>query len=896
MASSSVEGFIINGLSSIDILGYSVSNAGDVNGDGLDDIIIAASLADPNGSFSGQSYVVFGSTGDFASPLNLSTLNGSNGFKINGIAVRDQSGYSVSGAGDINGDGIDDLILGANLADPNGSASGQSYVVFGSKNGFAADFNLSALDGSNGFKINGIAAGDRSGTSVSRAGDVNGDGVDDLIVGARGADSNGESSGQSYVVFGKRGGFSADIDLSSLNGTNGFILNGVEAGDNSGVSVSDAGDINGDGIDDLIIGASDDPLGATPPNPNNPSPGQSYVVFGKRSGFSASLDLADLDGSNGFKINGISPDDGLGYAVSSAGDVNGDGFDDLVIGAYGADPNSQTFAGESYVVFGSGNGFGASLNLADLDGSNGFKINGIATYDVSGSAISSAGDVNGDGFDDVLIGAPYASPDGKFKAGESYVVFGSGNGFGASLNLADLDGSNGFKINGILAGDISGVAVSTAGDVNGDGFDDLVIGAAYASPNSISKAGQSYVIFGKSEIGSSGTFELSQLVNSITGTENADILIGGDQADTIKGLGGNDILQGNGGNDLISGGDGRDTIFGGTGNDLLDGGSGADSLFGEAGNDTLNGGEGNDSLNGGEGNDSLNGGEGNDSLNGGAGNDSLIGGAGNDSLIGGAGNDSFVGSRGSDVIDGGDGIDTVDYSSLRSAVTLKAIGILDKGVAGTDTLVKIDTVIGNSSFVNTLDAMGPEDDSTAIINADLANNSLTVFNLLGGVPILNFEVVNFVNVTGTANNDSIAGDAATNVLIGGGGSDTLNGRGGIDTLIGVDPNSPTAGQGEIDTLIGGTGADLYVLGDMNTLFYSFSGNSDFAAISGFETGSDKVQLKGVIGDYVFSGIGTASASIFQDTNGNGVLDSGTDDLVAMLSGNSFNTTDIIFAV
>src|SRR4028119_1835166 len=121
--------------------------------------------------------------------------------------------------------------------------------------------------------------------------------------------------------------------------------------------------------------------------------------------------------------------------------------------------------------------FEPTFNLSTLNGSNGFAINGIADGDQSGSSVSSAGDVNGDGFDDLIIGARYADPNGINAAGQSYVVFGSNSGFGADLNLWDLDGSKGFAINGIAAGDISGRSVSSAGDVNGDGFDDLIIGA-----------------------------------------------------------------------------------------------------------------------------------------------------------------------------------------------------------------------------------------------------------------------------------------------------------------------------------------------------------------------------------------------------------------------------------
>ena len=484
-------GFTINGIDAVDRSGRSVSSAGDVNGDGFDDVIIGALNADPNGnSGAGESYVVFGSGSGFAASLELSSLDGTNGFTINGIDAIDQSSRSVSGAGDVNGDGFDDLIIGADGADPNGqSGAGESYVVFGRDSGFAATLDLSSLDGTNGFTINGIDASDFSGISVSSAGNVNGDGFDDLIIGALGADPNGKSyAGESYVVFGNDSGF-ASLDLSSLNGTNGFTINGIDSGDWSGTSVSSAGDVNKDGFDDVIIGAR-----FASPNGNSVA-GESYVVFGSDGGFAASLELSSLNGTNGFTINGIDGRDQLGISVSSAGDVNKDGFDDVIIGALGADPNGRSSAGESYVVFGSDSGFGASFNLSSLDGTNGFTINGVDGGDFSGYSVSGAGDVNGDGFDDLIIGARRADPNGKSDAGESYVVFGRSS-FAASLELSSLDGSNGFILNGIDASDFSGYSVSGAGNVNGDGFDDLIIGARDANPNGKSDAGESYVVFG----------------------------------------------------------------------------------------------------------------------------------------------------------------------------------------------------------------------------------------------------------------------------------------------------------------------------------------------------------------------------------------------------------------
>ncbi|MBE9102003.1 hypothetical protein [Vacuolonema iberomarrocanum] len=663
-------GFVINGVEERDFSGRSVSDAGDINGDGFDDLIIGASSANPNGERSGESYVVFGSDQGFDPSLELANLDGSNGFVINGISTYDSSGRSVSSAGDINGDGFDDLIIGApevgNFYCSRGCyeplAFGESYVVFGGNQGFAANLEIADLDGNNGFTFNGIDTGDYSGWLVSDAGDINGDGLDDLIIGSL--------RGESYVIFGSDQGFAENLDPTDLDGNNGFVLNGIDEGDFSGRSVSGAGDVNGDGFDDLIIGASRADANG------NEDAGESYVVFGSSQGFDPSLELVDLDGSNGFVLNGIDEGDGSGYSVSGAGDINGDGFDDLIIGAYNGSSYGNLAAGGSYVVFGSDQGFAASVNLADLDGRNGFTLNTILETNGSGRSVSGVGDINSDGFDDLIIGALSADPNAD-NSGQSYVIFGSDQGFAASLDPRDLDGSNGFALNGIDAGDFSGRSVSGAGDINGDGIADLIIGASGADPNG-DGSGESYVVFGRQAptpddnvlVGTNGRDVIFALAGNdrvsglegndrLAGQEGNDRLIGGAGGDNLLGGSGQDTLLGGADDDRLLGGTDDDRLNGNGGNDRLVGGAGIDTLRGDAGADTLVGGVANDTLLGGGGNDRLLGSAGDDSLNGQSGNDILRGGIGNDVLRGGIGNDRLIGNQGNDLITTGEGSDRI---------------------------------------------------------------------------------------------------------------------------------------------------------------------------------------------------------------------------------------------
>jgi hypothetical protein len=617
-------GYVFSGPGPGQRSGRSVPSAGDVNGDGIDDIVIGG----------GNGFVVFGGLANLAAldaldgsvdgRIEPNSLNGANGFRL-----RVGGSFEVSGAGDVNGDGFADVMV----SNPGGHPNGAAYVVYGGS-GMPADVDLTTLNGSNGFKLTGVAIGDNTGYSCDTAGDINGDGLDDMIVGANFASPNGTYSGASYVVFGRGGGMGANLDLSTLDGTNGFKLSGVLARDEAGVNVSTAGDINGDGFDDLIIGA---PWS----NANNTlKSGQAYVVFGKAGGFAANLNLSTLNGTNGFSFTGGAQNDSSGRRVNNAGDVNGDGFDDMVISGGGNATNAP-----AYVVFGKATPFAANINLSSLTGLDGFRITGVGN---NTTPISSAGDVNGDGFDDILIGNLGGGANGSY-AGIAYVIYGKATsamgGFAASIDTSSLNGTNGFILNGVKQFDqAGGRGVSSAGDVNGDGLDDLLVGGFGADPNG-GESGETYLVYGR----------MPETAVTLTGTAAWQKLVGGNFADTFLNVGFGDSVYANGGNDVVKfkeldngvtvggrfpttvldGGDGIDTLdFSGLaspeGRDMetqvnfglpspaiqnfenLIGSRFGDRIFGSDIANTLNGGKGNDRIDGRMGSDRLIGGKGND--------------------------------------------------------------------------------------------------------------------------------------------------------------------------------------------------------------------------------------------------------------------------------------------
>jgi hypothetical protein len=270
-------------------------------------------------------------------------------------------------------------------------------------------FDLASLlpenggNGSAGVTLFGVDQADQSGAAVHHIGDMNGDGFDDVLVGAYrsgGPASFASDAGKKFVFFGMADwSATPPVELATLNGSNGFTIQGGYRF----VAVSSAGDVNGDGFDDLLLGT---PYGRGAGDSSFPA-GESYVVFGKADWTSTpTIDLGKLNGSNGFTLFGVGRLDDSGRAVSAAGDVNGDGFDDLLVGAWLAE-DALVNQGESYVVFGRSD-WSPTLNLASLNGFNGFTLVGADAYDLSGNPVSAAGDVNGDGFDDLLIAAQFA--------------------------------------------------------------------------------------------------------------------------------------------------------------------------------------------------------------------------------------------------------------------------------------------------------------------------------------------------------------------------------------------------------------------------------------------------------------------------------------------------------
>ncbi len=375
-------------------------------------------------------------------------------------------GLSVRSAGDVNGDGYDDVIIAAPETISNGVTTGAAYVVFGNQSG--ADIDLEAIaQGNGGFAIYGIE-GSFTGSAVSGAGDVNGDGLADLIVGAQAKDNE---TGGAYVVFGKPTTETVDLAAVTQDGnTEGFFIKGPAERSLTGNAVAYAGDVNGDGKADVVLSAPT----------TNSNTGAAYIVYGKSDG--SAVDLAtDLAGL-GFSIADIATEAALEISIGGLGDFNGDGFDDVILGA----PATNNREGAAYIVFGSDTE--TNTDTGSLAAGQGGRV--LLGTDSFGSAaevgysVSGLGDINNDGLGDAVVGSPKALD----NDGVAFVVYGSASTSPLPLN-ANPPASDGFLIRGGTEGGQLGSSVSGAGDVNNDGYFDIVLASPAEAPGT-------YVVFG----------------------------------------------------------------------------------------------------------------------------------------------------------------------------------------------------------------------------------------------------------------------------------------------------------------------------------------------------------------------------------------------------------------
>ncbi len=652
----------------------SIDSAGDINGDGFDDLIVGAPfMSSSYYSSEGAAYVIYGNAGGFSSVVDTSALNGSSGFRIDGASYYGYLGDSVSSAGDVNGDGFDDLLI---TAPGEFNGYGATYIIFGQNTGFGASVDVNALDGSNGFSIIGAIDGN-DGINIDNVGDFNGDGFDDILLSHISEDYESEA----YIVFGKESGFSSEIELLNMQEEDGLRITGFGYNE-EGLSLSKAGDLNGDGIDDVIIGDYSY-YGGT---------GASYVVFGSTTGFGSTFDVENLDGSNGFVIYGNQEDDSSGFSVSGGGDINGDGFGDLLIGAPGVRNNGFYDVGASYVLFGDENGFDASFNLQSIDGDNGIRLLGLDAYHRGGTHVSFAGDVDGDGFDDVLVTSEEANYDG----GESYLIYGKdyqndidilGTPGDDIINVTEND-QNIFLVGGndiVNIGEVENVKISTDRDTTikfeagGNTIRRATIRALGLSSTSVSIGssskpltkdnGRYILLLPGYNGGSTGAYDIytqEQVDPSSIRIGRGSLII--DILDGLIELHFEDVNT----NTLST----VDTLFERiTFNDTLtftyqdildlgfdfDGTTSNDELFGTEVTDRIHGYEGEDEIDGGKGDDELDGGADADYIEAGAGNDIIIGNTGDDDLYGGAGNDTYI-------INAGDGFDSIYDSSGQDKV------------------------------------------------------------------------------------------------------------------------------------------------------------------------------------------------------------------------------------
>jgi len=449
--------FLFTGEASGDSAGLSVAGGGDVDADGLDDVLVGARSNSESGPGAGKTYLLLGSTILSAGGVDLATADAT----FLGEASSDRSGSDVAFVGDIDGDGLDEIAVVAPENDEGGNDAGKTYVYFGATIAAGGSFSLANADA----VFIGEAPGDGSWTSGQAVafGDFDGDGLADLVIGAQHSNSPAVDAGKTSLFFGTTVAAGGTFILGSGDAT--FV--GEAAGDYSGSAVASAGDVDADGLSDLLIGARGNDEAAD-------YSGKSYLFLGTTISAGGEFDLASAD----ITFTGEAEDDQSGSSLAALGDIDGDGLGDIAVGAYQHDSSR----GKVYLFFGSTLADGSSFPLSAADAS----MDGEATGDSAGIGLS-VGDVDGNGQGDILIGARQNS-DGGAGAGKTYLLVGdtlmSG---GPSLGASDA------AFVGEASGDHSGYSVSLVGDVDGDGRDDVLVGA-FGNESGGGGAGRVYLL------------------------------------------------------------------------------------------------------------------------------------------------------------------------------------------------------------------------------------------------------------------------------------------------------------------------------------------------------------------------------------------------------------------
>ena len=420
--------------------------------------IVHANDGDDDGASTDASAVVLNAFDGWASSkMSLGAAT----WSFVGENARDNSGYSVAGVGDVDGDGFDDLLIGANGEDSGGSGAGAAYLIYGDTLvGGSGEMDLSVAD----VMLIGESSNDNAGRLVSWLGDVDGDSLDDVLISAFANDDGGMESGKTYIVSGATLAGDSEIDLADAD----YSYMGESMYDYSGQSAAGLGDIDGDGLADFVVGAYGN-------DENGASSGSAYVILADSLG-SSSAGLGSAD----YQLLGESGSDYAGYSVAGPGDVDGDGLADVLVGAY-RNGSTATLAGKAYLV------------VADDLTSSRFYLSGASSAwtgeganDYLGYIVSSAGDVDGDEQADIMIGA-YSNDDSAADAGKSYVMLGSSLTSGtSSVSVAD------YQFYGESTADHAGQWLGSAGDVDGDGLGDLVFGAP-ASDTWYGNGGKTYL-------------------------------------------------------------------------------------------------------------------------------------------------------------------------------------------------------------------------------------------------------------------------------------------------------------------------------------------------------------------------------------------------------------------